>query len=121
MDEQTVRGWLKEQQDRVETLAQQQAATFQLQFDALRVELQASLGLIQGRHDEGGDQGTLFCREGAAAEWFRWMTRNGLITDWARFVESVKSRFGPSKYEDPQGALSKLLQLGLNFTYKGNS
>ncbi|GKG28891.1 retrotransposon-related protein, partial [Tanacetum coccineum] len=36
----------------------------------------------------------------------------GLITDWARFVESVKSRFGPSKYEDPQGALSKLLQLG---------
>ncbi|GJZ27311.1 hypothetical protein Tco_0571564 [Tanacetum coccineum] len=33
-----------------------------------------------------------------------------LISD--RFVESVKSRFGPSKYEDPQGALSKLLQLG---------
>nr|GFB13304.1 retrotransposon-related protein [Tanacetum cinerariifolium] len=40
------------------------------------------------------------------------MTRNGLKTDWDRFVESVKSRFGPSKYEDPQGALSKLLQLG---------
>ncbi|GJX16393.1 hypothetical protein Tco_0217225 [Tanacetum coccineum] len=49
------------------------------------------------------------------------MTRNGLITDWDRFVESVKSRFGPSKYEDPQGVLSKLLQLGLNFTYKRNS
>ena len=30
MDETTVRGLLKEQQDRVETLAQQQAATFQL-------------------------------------------------------------------------------------------
>ncbi|GKE01542.1 hypothetical protein Tco_1389525 [Tanacetum coccineum] len=29
-----------------------------------------------------------------------------------RFVESVKCRFGPSEYEDPQGALSKLLQLG---------
>nr|GEW88537.1 retrotransposon-related protein [Tanacetum cinerariifolium] len=40
------------------------------------------------------------------------MTRNGLKTDWDRFVESVKSHFGPSKYEDPQGALSKLLQLG---------
>ncbi|GKD98035.1 ty3-gypsy retrotransposon protein [Tanacetum coccineum] len=53
-----------------------------------------------------------FNLEGATAEWFRWMTRNGLITDWDRFVESVKSRFGPSKYEDPQGALSKLLQLG---------
>ncbi|GKF15004.1 hypothetical protein Tco_0056466 [Tanacetum coccineum] len=30
----------------------------------------------------------------------------------AGFEESVKNRFGPSKYEDPQGALSKLLQLG---------
>nr|GEV62315.1 retrotransposon Gag protein [Tanacetum cinerariifolium] len=30
----------------------------------------------------------------------------------ARFEESVKHRFGPSKYEDPWGALSKLLQLG---------
>ena len=40
------------------------------------------------------------------------MTRNGLITNWDRFVESVKNRFGPSKYEDPQGALSKLLQTG---------
>nr|GEX46161.1 hypothetical protein [Tanacetum cinerariifolium] len=30
----------------------------------------------------------------------------------ARFEESVKNRFGPSKYEDPQGVLSKLLQLG---------
>nr|GEX59489.1 retrotransposon protein [Tanacetum cinerariifolium] len=52
-----------------------------------------------------------FNLEGVAAEWFRWMTRNGLITDWDRFVESVKSRFGSSKYEDPQGALLKLLQL----------
>ncbi|GKA80822.1 hypothetical protein Tco_0787514 [Tanacetum coccineum] len=25
------------------------------------------------------------------------MTRNGLITDWARFEESVRNRFGPSK------------------------
>ncbi|GJY40051.1 ty3-gypsy retrotransposon protein [Tanacetum coccineum] len=52
-----------------------------------------------------------FNLEGVVAEWFWWMTRNGLITTWARFVESVKSRFRPSKYEDPQGALSKLLQL----------
>ena len=42
-----------------------------------------------------------FNLEGAAAEWFRWMTKNGLITDWARFEDSVKNRFGPSKYEDP--------------------
>ncbi|GJZ89994.1 hypothetical protein Tco_0661921 [Tanacetum coccineum] len=30
----------------------------------------------------------------------------------ARFEESVKNCFGPSKYEDMRGALSKLLQLG---------
>ncbi|GKB28536.1 zinc finger, CCHC-type containing protein, partial [Tanacetum coccineum] len=29
-----------------------------------------------------------------------------------RFMESVKIRFGSSKYKDPKGALSKLLQLG---------
>ncbi|GKC99601.1 hypothetical protein Tco_1169876 [Tanacetum coccineum] len=30
----------------------------------------------------------------------------------ARFEESVKNHFGPSKYEDPKGALSKLLHFG---------
>ncbi|GKD91192.1 retrotransposon-related protein [Tanacetum coccineum] len=53
-----------------------------------------------------------FNLEGAAARWFQWMTRNGLITTWARFEESVRNCFGPSEYEDPNGALSKLLQLG---------
>ncbi|GKB11279.1 RNA-directed DNA polymerase, eukaryota [Tanacetum coccineum] len=53
-----------------------------------------------------------FNLEGAAADWFRWMSRNGLITTWARFEKSVKNRFGSSKYEDPRGSLSKLLQLG---------
>ncbi|GJY55608.1 retrotransposon-related protein [Tanacetum coccineum] len=53
-----------------------------------------------------------FYLKGTAVDWFWWMSRNGLITTWDRFVESVKNRFGPSKYEDPQGALSKLLQLG---------
>ncbi|GKF99576.1 ty3-gypsy retrotransposon protein, partial [Tanacetum coccineum] len=45
-----------------------------------------------------------FNLEGAATEW--------LITTWARFEESMKNRFRPSKYEDPKGALLKLLQLG---------
>nr|GFA18513.1 retrotransposon-related protein [Tanacetum cinerariifolium] len=31
---------------------------------------------------------------------------------WARFEESVRDCFGPSKYEDPLEALSKMLQLG---------
>ncbi|GJX70629.1 hypothetical protein Tco_0307800 [Tanacetum coccineum] len=34
------------------------------------------------------------------------------------FEESVKNRFGPSKYEDPQWALSKLLQLGVVEDYQ---
>ncbi|GJW56811.1 retrovirus-related pol polyprotein from transposon TNT 1-94 [Tanacetum coccineum] len=120
----------EEQQDRAETLAQQQAATFQLQFDALRAELQAYLGQIQGRHGGGGDQGTLLSRSMrldvpkfssvgpdswifAITEYFSLLNTpvdQRLRID--RFVESVKSRFGPSKYKDPQWALSKLLQLG---------
>nr|GEV28491.1 putative ribonuclease H-like domain-containing protein [Tanacetum cinerariifolium] len=52
-----------------------------------------------------------FNLEGAAVEWFRWMSRNGLITDCERFKESVMNHFGPSKYEDLKGALLKLLQL----------
>nr|GEV23654.1 hypothetical protein [Tanacetum cinerariifolium] len=47
-----------------------------------------------------------------AVEWFHWMSMNGLITTWAKFEESVKNHFGPLKYEDLRGALSKLLQLG---------
>ncbi|GJV99070.1 ty3-gypsy retrotransposon protein [Tanacetum coccineum] len=126
MDENTVRLWL-DHADAAQQLAQQQAAAFQQQFDALRVELQGTRGLFQARNGGGDDQGSLLPRsmlldvpkftgtdqdKGAAAEWFRWMTRNGLITNWDGFEESVKNRFGPSKYEDPHGALSKLLQTG---------
>ena len=60
-----------------------------------------------------------FNLEGDAAEWYRWMTRNKLITSWDGFVENVRNRFGPSKYEDPQGALSKLLQTGTVAQYQG--
>ncbi|GJT24414.1 ty3-gypsy retrotransposon protein [Tanacetum coccineum] len=51
-----------------------------------------------------------FNLEGDASEWFCWMTRNNPINTWEEFITSVRNRFGPSKYEDPQGALSKLLQ-----------
>ncbi|GJT95895.1 hypothetical protein Tco_1091413 [Tanacetum coccineum] len=46
------------------------------------------------------------------------MTRNKLITTWDGFLESVQNRFGPCKYEDPQGALSKLLQKGTVAQYQ---
>nr|GEV26466.1 hypothetical protein [Tanacetum cinerariifolium] len=154
MDENTVCLWLKDHQDAMEKLAQQQTAIFQAQFDTLRAELQATLGQLENRQGGGGDEGLLLPRsmrldvlkfsgddpemdlchteyfsllntptdqrlhimgfnlEGVAAKWFWWMSQNGLSTTWDRFVESVKIRFGPSKYEDPQWALLKLLQLG---------
>ncbi|GJT91601.1 retrotransposon-related protein [Tanacetum coccineum] len=57
-----------------------------------------------------------FIMEGDATDWYRWMTHNKLVTSWEDFLESVRSRFGPSKYDDPQGALFKLLQTGEAFS-----
>ncbi|GKE31154.1 ty3-gypsy retrotransposon protein [Tanacetum coccineum] len=135
MNESTVRLWVKDHQDAAEKLVRQQAEAFQLQLDTIRAELQATRGLFQNQHGGSSDQELWilaiteyfsllntptdqclrivgFNLEGVAAEWFRWMSQNGLITTWDRFVESVKSHFGPSKYKYPQRALSKLLQLG---------
>nr|GEX13424.1 hypothetical protein [Tanacetum cinerariifolium] len=119
MDDNTICLLLKNHQDAMEKLAQQQAAAFQALFDTLRAELQESwifainvyFTLLNTLVDQllrivG------FNLKCAAVEWFQWMSRNGLITTWARFEKSVKNRFGPSKYKDPNGVLSKLLQLG---------
>nr|GEW46882.1 hypothetical protein [Tanacetum cinerariifolium] len=59
-----------------------------------------------------------FNLERDAAEWFWWMTHNKLVASWDGFLDSVRNRFGPSKYEDPQGVLSKLLQLGTVAQYQ---
>ncbi|GJT90622.1 DUF4219 domain-containing protein [Tanacetum coccineum] len=101
MDENTIRLWLKDHQDAAEKLVRQQAKAFQLQLDTLHTELQATRCLLQNR--QGGDRWIFaiteyfsllntpadqhlriveFNLEGAAAEWFRWMSRNGLITTW---------------------------------------
>nr|GEY03185.1 retrotransposable element Tf2 [Tanacetum cinerariifolium] len=123
MDEQMVRGWLKEQQDRAETLAQQQAKAFQLQFDTLRAELQATRGLLIGRPPGGGggDQGLLprsmrlDVPKFTGADPDAWLFA---IQEYFTLLNTPADqrlridRFGPSKFEDPQGALSKLLQLG---------
>ncbi|GJY03985.1 hypothetical protein Tco_0369925, partial [Tanacetum coccineum] len=47
MNENTVCLWLKDHQDAMEKLAQQQVAAFQALFDKLRPELQATHGLLQ--------------------------------------------------------------------------
>nr|GEY85343.1 chaperone protein ClpB3, chloroplastic [Tanacetum cinerariifolium] len=56
-------------------------------------------GTKEGSRTEAKDKG--FNLEGAATEWFWWMSRNGLITNWERFKEGVMNHYGPSKYEDP--------------------
>ncbi|GKD89893.1 hypothetical protein Tco_1365400, partial [Tanacetum coccineum] len=100
MDEQAIRLLLKEQTDMLHA-----------QVAALAADLEA-VKLIQPHHG-GGDQGSLLLRsmrlevpkfngteherfnlEGAVAEWFRWMSRNKLITSWEGFLESVRNRFG---------------------------
>nr|GEW01841.1 reverse transcriptase [Tanacetum cinerariifolium] len=78
MDENMIRLLLKEQHDAAERLAQLQAAAFQAQIEALRGELQVATGRLKI---------VGFNLEGAAAEWFRWMSRNGLITDWPRVTD----------------------------------
>nr|GEV47101.1 hypothetical protein [Tanacetum cinerariifolium] len=53
MDENTICLWLKDYQDAMENLAQQQAAAFQALFDILRAELKATRGLLQNRQGAG--------------------------------------------------------------------
>ncbi|GKE01131.1 ty3-gypsy retrotransposon protein, partial [Tanacetum coccineum] len=111
---------------------------FQAQMAALQAELQATKGLIQaGRYGGGGETTSPIPRsmrldvpqrlrmvgfnlEGDVAEWFLWTSHNNLITDWDGFLESVRNRFGPCKYEYPRGALSKLLQFGTVAQYQSD-
>nr|GMD63279.1 Transposon Ty3-G Gag-Pol polyprotein [Ipomoea batatas] len=51
-----------------------------------------------------------FTMKGKASEWYQWMKRNELLTTWENFQRQVELRFGPSRFEDYQGKLSKLLQ-----------
>jgi len=49
-----------------------------------------------------------FYIEGRALAWFQWMTSNGQFTSWPVFLQALYTRFAPSQYEDPTGALFKL-------------
>ncbi|XP_050917693.1 uncharacterized protein LOC127133410 isoform X1 [Lathyrus oleraceus] len=53
-----------------------------------------------------------FHMEGRAAAWFQWAMRNHLLPSWTVFMEAVRNRFGPTPYEDVEGDLSKLSQIG---------
>lgn len=50
--------------------------------------------------------------DGAALSWYQWMFTNGLISSWQSFLDALESRFAPTFYDDPRGALFKLVQRG---------
>nr|GEU86582.1 reverse transcriptase [Tanacetum cinerariifolium] len=85
MDADEIRLLLKDQA----TAHQQQTEALQAQLAALQADLQSTKLL---RIKVVG-----FNLEGDAAEWFRWMTRNKLISTCEGFVESVRNRFGSCK------------------------
>ncbi|GJZ91566.1 ty3-gypsy retrotransposon protein [Tanacetum coccineum] len=116
--------------EEIKLLLRQQLDAFQEQMAALQADLQATKGLIQVRRYGGvGETASPIPRSMRLDvpkfsgidpdQWFRWMTRNNLITTWDGFLESVQNRFGPCEYENPQGALSKLLQKGAVAQYQG--
>ncbi|MCI04940.1 hypothetical protein A2U01_0025989, partial [Trifolium medium] len=47
------------------------------------------------------------------------MHSNGQILTWASFLHALETRFAPSQYEDPKGALFKLNQTGSVKEYQG--
>ncbi|XP_077223879.1 uncharacterized protein LOC143857336 [Tasmannia lanceolata] len=59
-----------------------------------------------------------FHMEGSAASWFQWMSNSNQLRSWKEFEAALKFRFGPSPYDDPQGALSKLQQEGSVLDYQ---
>jgi hypothetical protein len=53
-----------------------------------------------------------FYMDGPTLSWFQWMSRNGMIQGWPDFLMALETRFAPSFYDDPRGALFKLTQRG---------
>lgn len=54
-----------------------------------------------------------FYIEGATLSWYQWMSWNGFLISWPTMLQALESRFTPSFYDDPQGALFKLQQRGM--------
>ncbi|KAJ4965781.1 hypothetical protein NE237_017630 [Protea cynaroides] len=51
-----------------------------------------------------------FHMDGKALQWYQRMHRNGEFVSWEAFTKALEIRFGPSEFDDHQGALSKLTQ-----------
>lgn len=53
-----------------------------------------------------------FYMEGSALCCYQWMSRDGFLTSWSTMLQALESRFAPSYYDDPYGALFKIQQRG---------
>nr|GEW31532.1 putative unclassified retrotransposon protein [Tanacetum cinerariifolium] len=51
-----------------------------------------------------------FHLDGIALQWHRWITKFRGPMTWAEFSKAILGRFGPTEYEDPAEALSRLKQ-----------
>lgn len=49
-----------------------------------------------------------FHMEGKALTWFCWLKDSSPVANWEEFVEVLRVRFGPTAFEDPVGAFTKL-------------
>ncbi|GJU57551.1 transposon ty3-G gag-pol polyprotein [Tanacetum coccineum] len=52
-----------------------------------------------------------FHLDGIALQWHRWITKFRGPMTWAEFSKALLGRFGPTDYEDPAEALSRLKQV----------
>jgi len=46
-----------------------------------------------------------------ALQWYRWYTKGKGQLRWHKFVQALLHRFGPTDYDDPSEALSRLKQV----------
>lgn len=58
-----------------------------------------------------------FYLDGPVLSWYQWMFNNGQIHSWQGFLQALEQHFAPSLYEDPKGALFKLVQKGSVSSY----
>lgn len=49
-----------------------------------------------------------FHMEGKALTWFCWLKDSSPVASWEEFLEALRVRFGPTAFEDPVGAFTKL-------------
>lgn len=51
-----------------------------------------------------------FHMEGKALTWYYWLKDSSPVASWEEFLEMLRIRFGPTAFEDPVGAFTKLFE-----------